>query len=100
MTLSRSRVRHLGALNRKPVGVERRLFLEVALKCIGNVLQSEGAHGTSGYAVGWCGERAIHQLGSDVAILALDQFRCGFCRAETDGVSITQVWECIKIHAN
>lgn len=73
VTLSRSRIRHFRALHRQPIGIYGRLFLEVAFKSIRDVLQTEGAHGTAGYAVRRCCERAVDQLGGNIAVLALDQ---------------------------
>lgn len=73
VTLSRSRIRHFRALHRQPIGIYGRLFLEVAFKSIGDVLQTESAHGAARDAIRRRCERAVDQLGVNVAVLALNQ---------------------------
>lgn len=79
VALAGSWVRHLVAEYRQPVGIDGSLFLEVALECVGDVLQAEGAHRAAGNAVGWRGECAVDELSGHIAVLAVDQIRRGFC---------------------
>lgn len=73
MTGARSRIWYFRTLHRKPVGIERLLFLKVAFEGVGNVLKREGANSTAGYAVWRSREGAVNELGGRVAIQAFDQ---------------------------
>lgn len=78
VTLSRSRIRHLRTLHRQPIRVDGRLLFEVALECVGDVLQAEGANGAAGNAIRRRRERGVDELRHDVTVFSVYQFRCGF----------------------
>lgn len=65
-----SRIRYLRVLHRQPVGVHGALLLEITGEGIGDILQREGAHRRTAYAVHRRRKGAVDELRRCSAVLA------------------------------
>lgn len=68
--LSGSRIRHLRVLHRQPIGVHCALLLEITGESVGDILQREGAHRRTAYAVHRRRKGAVDELRRCAAVLA------------------------------
>lgn len=67
--LPRSRIRYFRVLHRQPVGVQGALLLEITGEGIGDILQREGAHRRTAYAVHRRRKCAVDELRRCSAVL-------------------------------